>query len=120
MDFLINTHRYVPERDGDVVAYFRNRREEGGNPLFLGSQPYKELLKRGVLEPGISGVRLMWSHGRSDEHFLIDDEGNLEGCDELCAHAGRKGIYTSEEILDAEDAPCWEACSWNPMKLRKA
>ena len=48
----------------------------------------------------------MWNVGRDDEHFLVTEEGRLEGL-EAPRHSGRKGIYNPEDLL-MEDV-FWEA-----------
>lgn len=108
MSFNAKDYHYNPERDGDIGRYIFNMKEDCAEPLFRGYGPFKELVRRDYVIPGGSSIRLMWNVGRDDEYFLVNSEGKLEGLVDLSAHAGRKGIFEAEEILDDPETPFWE------------
>jgi hypothetical protein len=65
------------------------------------------LWEQGYLLQNFSYIRLMWNIGRGDEHFLVLEEGLLQGL-EAGIHSGREGIHKPEKILRKKN-PCWEA-----------
>lgn len=101
--------QYVPERDGDVSEYVKRFKREapGTHPLFHGAEFFELLRQHGWLHPRISIIRLMHNHGRTDEHFEITEDFQLEGIASE-AHAGREGLFEPKVILDNAYAPHWE------------
>ena len=98
---------YTPERDGDLKTYLESRDGRATTCVFKGFKYYKMLWDQGFLEPGISYIRLMWNVGRYDEHFTVKGLHEIEGIDDLPAHAGRSGIHDPEKVL--EEGPLFEA-----------
>ena len=98
---------YKPERDGSLEDYFETHDGFSTFPLFRGVEIYEKLLKEGYLIPNYSIIRLMWNFGREDEHFLVVENGRLQGI-QSPAHAGRKGVMDYKEIIK-EEGPCFEA-----------
>ncbi|MFH1977942.1 MAG: hypothetical protein ABIJ92_01300 [Candidatus Aenigmatarchaeota archaeon] len=103
---------YTPERDGSLARYMEEHDGRVTSRLFHGLKQYQLLWDTGYLEPQISSIRLMWSHARSDEHYMVISENELEGI-EAAYHGGKPGIHRPKDILIA-DAPPWEALDLHP------
>lgn len=91
---------YVPELDGSLEEYLRERDGFSATPLFFGSDSYRLLWDEGWLIPEISVVRLMWNIGRDDEHFFVINRDTIQGTGGTSRHAGRPGVFRIEEIFD--------------------
>ena len=107
LDSEFNHPEYTPQRDGDLKTYLESRDGRVTTYVFKGFKHYKMLWDEGYLEPGISYIRLMWNVGRYDEHFLVRAEHEIEGIEDIPAHAGRPGIHDPAEVL--EEGPLFEA-----------
>jgi hypothetical protein len=110
---------YNPERDGTLEEYLTLHDGHSSFPLFRGYSQFKLLVDEGYILPEWSAIRLMWNVGRDDEHFFIDENFQLVGCDDLRHHAGRPGTFDPEEFLERKDLPPWEAHNLNRNPARK-
>ncbi|MBI2578613.1 MAG: hypothetical protein HYW26_02785 [Candidatus Aenigmarchaeota archaeon] len=108
---------YKPERDGTIENYLKNRRETNLPFAFRGLEPYQQLWDKGYIAPGIASIRLVFSHARSDEHYCVVSEQELEGV-ELPVHSGKAGIHDPREILTGKDFSWWEISGLNPIAWR--
>lgn len=113
MSFWYNSER-------ETLEEFLAQCEEDRIPFaFKGYEPFQELWNKGYIEPLITLIRLMYSHGRCDECYLVVNEHELEGLD-LETHSGKSGAHDPKELLSG-DAPYWEISSLNhypePRKL---
>jgi len=77
------------------------------------------LVDEGYILPEFTSIRLMWNTGRDDEHFIVNEQFQLEGCDGLIHHAGRPGIFDPEEFLERKELPPWEAQHLNPYPEKR-
>ncbi len=91
---------YKPIRDGPLDKYIQ-KRDGGINcwPSFKGPEWYEKLWEEGYLLPYKTILRLMWNFGRDDEHFIVTEEGKLQGIHDISAHQGRKGVFGYRRIL---------------------
>jgi hypothetical protein len=110
------TH-YRGSIDGDIKKYLKETHENGAVcSSFIGYEPFKQLWDLGVVEPGIASIRLYFPN-RSDEHYIVADENNLEGV-LLNAHSGQKGLHNTKELLTKTEAKYWEVDDLNPRAYR--
>ena len=58
-------------------------------------------------------IRLVWGHGRNDEHYGVLGERELIGMDAAPCHGGKEGVHDPRDIL-TDDVPYWEAQQLNP------
>ncbi len=84
-----DSYYYKLERDGSLEKYLEIHDGITSFPLFKGIEIYQKLFDEGYLVPNVSVIRLMWNIGREDEHFLVLEDGKLEGLS-LSAHSGER------------------------------
>lgn len=99
---------YNEIRDGLLENYLNVFDGHNSFPLFRGYDQYKMLWDKGYLISDFSIIRLMWNVGRGDEHFRVIDDKTVEGL-EVPVHFGRPERSDIKKILDAKNAPCFEA-----------
>lgn len=100
---------YNPKRDGTLDDYFAQYNGQSACPLFKGHVWFEKLRDLGYLMPDVTIIRIMWSHGRSDEHYRVTSDFKLEGI-VVPMHGGRPGIHDPKEILDCEPG-------WTPQNI---
>jgi hypothetical protein len=97
---FLRSPNYDPERDGSLGEYlFSKENPSNGSALFRGEGDFRMLKDRKLLLPGITSVRVMWSFGRDDEHYIVDENFNLLGITSIGAHQGNEGIHTPNKIF---------------------
>lgn len=97
---------YQATHHGTLGHYIAVCKSRSLFPVFYGIEQFEMLKQSGWLRPGMSYIRLMWNSERGDEHFLVTEDGKLEGV-ELNRHSGREGIHEPAHIL--KGAPPFEA-----------
>ena len=85
--------------------------------LFEGSAHFRVLEKMGLLEPRVTMIRLMYGLDRGDAAFEVTEDHRLEGIPHHI-HGALRGVFLPEDVLDAADAPPWEA--HNLRRTRRA
>lgn len=108
---------YKPRRDGPIENYLKMRKEMNLPFSFRGLEPYQELWNKRYIMPDIASVRLVFSHARSDEHYCVVSEHELEGI-ELPMHSGKPGMHDPEKILTDKEISWWEISGLNPVAWR--
>ncbi len=89
---------YTPEMDGDLQTYLEGF-EYGVFPIFKGFKQYKMLWEQGFLTPEGSTIRLVWGSG-GGQTYLVKGLHEIEGIDDVMAHAAKSGIHDPEKMLE--------------------
>jgi hypothetical protein len=79
-----------------IEEYIRTMLEGGAFPNFNSVQTFHDLFQKGLLKTHM--VIRTSDKGIIDEHYGIDDNGNLFGIP-LPMHGGLEGTFSPEEIL---------------------
>lgn len=69
-----------------------------GNPIFFGFKPFEYLWENKLLIPK-DIIRTNIQEGDIDEHYLILENGNVQGIP-ADTYSGKKGSYSPREILN--------------------
>jgi len=88
---------YREEDHESMENFLKQCDSQSMNPCFKGYEHFKFLWDNKYIESGFTSVRLMYSTGRSDEHYRVDDDGNLEGL-ELEYHGGKPGTHDPKKV----------------------
>ncbi|MBI2583653.1 MAG: hypothetical protein HYW25_03230 [Candidatus Aenigmarchaeota archaeon] len=104
--------QYIAERDGDLREYLASRDFGYGStfPLFRGYEFFRRLWDEGYIIPDMSVIRVMWSFGREDEHYMVKGKSELTGIT-LPHHSGIPGTHNPRRILKNR---LWEAQCLEP------
>ncbi len=97
---------YNPERDGNLDDYVAAHFSETAPPLFQGYSQYETLKDQEFLQPGVTGIRLMWGSMRIDESYIVTDDFKLKGLPGV--FCGKGGVHDAKDILK-NDGPPWIA-----------
>ncbi|MBR9676472.1 hypothetical protein GOV05_05690 [Candidatus Woesearchaeota archaeon] len=94
--------------DGSIEEYLRLFDGVFDFPTFRTHEPFKLLWEKNLFIPDISIIRLNYGSSRSDEHYRVISESEVEGII-ADAHSGIEGAHNPKKILGRADCPSWEA-----------